>query len=465
TRVGQIGVGSDPDAVAYAAGLGEWIVADAGSGTVSIVNATDNRSVANLTVGIYPDSIALIPGRALAIVANGYSDNLSLINLTDDRVVRTLPGGAFPADVAFDTETGQIVVADALSGELQAENLSGGNLTSVSVGRSADGLAIDAATGVWVSIDSESDRLAFVPAANRTMEETLEVGSDPTQVVFDPGTGSIYVVNLGAASLMVVVPQLYRVTARQLGLPAGTPWSVTLAGGPTFETATPTMEWNATNGSYAYTVGSSYPDRVDPAPGRFSVQGTPDSLTFLFRQPFNVSVSETGSPIGSAWWLNLSDGQSFESHHAALTFEEVNGSYRYLAACSTPNRAHVSGWLNLSGAPVTLRLEFRSLYPVTVVATGIAPGTGWTLTLSNGVSVVSAGASVSLPLVNGTYGFRASAPGEGRIPVVGQFSVAGAPLALSIAFRPFLSPVTFEETGLPNGTAWTIHFENGTLLT
>ncbi|EQD69611.1 thermopsin precursor, partial [mine drainage metagenome] len=106
-----------------------------------------------------------------------------------------------------------------------------------------------------------------------------------------------------------------------------------------------------------------------------------------------------------------------------------------------------------------------SLYPVTVVATGIAPGTGWTLTLSNGVSVVSAGASVSLPLVNGTYGFRASAPGEGRIPVVGQFSVAGAPLALSIAFRPFLSPVTFEETGLPNGTAWTIHFENGTLLT
>lgn len=464
TLVGQISVGADPDAVAYAADLGEWIVADSGSGTVSIVNATDGQSVANLTVGVYPDSIALVPGRPLAIVANGFSDNLSVINLTSNRVATSLSGGPFPADVTFDAETHQIVVADSLSGELEAWNLTGGNFTSASVGAVPASLAVDAATGVWISVDESSDSLVFVSAANRTVEETLTVGSGPTQAVVDPETGSIYVVNLGAASLMVVVPQLYLVTAGQFGLPAGTLWSVTLAGGPTIDSTGRTMEWSATNGSYVYTVASSYPDRIDPAPGRFDVAGSPANLSFLFRQPFNVSVAETGNPLGSSWWLNLSNGQSFESRQNSFTFGEVNGSYRFLASSAVSDLAPVAGWLNLSGAPVTLQLEFRVQYPVTLVVSGITPGANWSLTLSNGVRLTSLGSSVSLALVNGTYGYRVSAPAQGLLPVLGNFTVAGVPLALSIQFEPFRSPVTFGEQGLPVGMGWAIHFENGTTL-
>ncbi len=465
TLVGQIPVGSDPDAVAYASDPGDWIVADAGSGTVSIVNASDGASVANLTVGTYPDSIALVPGRPLAIVANGYSDNLSLINLTTLRVVKTLPGGLYPAGVVFDGETGQIVVADALSGELEAENLTGGNLTAASVGAAPVSVAVDASTGVWATVDQDSDRLAFVSAVNGTVEEHLGVGSDPTQALVDPETGTIYVVNLGAASLTVVVPQLYAVTAGEFGLPGGTLWSVSIAGGPTFDSTEPTMTWNATNGSYAYTVASPYPDRIDPLPGAFVVQGSAADLSFLFRQPFNVSVTETGTPIGSAWWLNLSDGQSFEAHQGSLTFEEVNGSYRFVATSSVPDRAPVTGWLNLSGAALALALEFRQQYPVTFVASGTVPGASWSLNLSNGVDLTSGGPSLSVALVNGTYGYRASAPAQGRLPVDGNLTVAGVPLALSIRFVPFQSPVTFEEDGLPAGIGWSVHFENGTTLT
>ena len=462
TLVGQIAVGMDPDAVAYAADLGEWIVADSGSGTVSIVNATDRQPVANLTVGVYPDSIALVPGQPLAIVANGFSDNLSVINLTAPRVVATLPGGAFPAGVVFDSETGQIVAADSLSGALEAWNLTGGNFTSAGLGATPSSLTVDPATGVWISVDESSGALEFVSAANRTVEETLRVGSDPTQAIVDPETGSIYVVNLGAASLMVVVPQLYPVTAGQFGLPAGTLWHVTLAGGPTIDSTGRTMEWNATNGSYAYTVSSSYPDRIDPAPGRFTVQGSAAALSFDFREPFNVSVTEAGSPLGSAWWLNLSDGQSFQSHQSSFAFGEVNGSYRFRATSALPDLAPVTGWLNITGDPVALQLEFRVQYPVTLVVSGIASGVGWNLTLSNGVNLTSSGTALSVALVNGTYGYRATAPGQGFLPAHGRFTVAGVPLVLTIRFLPFRVSVTFEERGLPAGVAWSIHFANGT---
>jgi len=462
--IGQVPVGSDPDAVAYDAGLGEWIVADGGSGTVSILNATRDAIVANVTVGIYPDSIALVPGGTLAVVANGYSDNLSVLNLSQDRVVATLGGGLDPVDAIFDAETSQVLVADALSGEIEAWNLTGGSPTAASVGSGPISVAVDPATGAWITADQTSNSLAIVPPGNRSVQDRVTVGSDPTQVLVDPVTGTIYVVDLGSASLSVVVPELYPVSAREFGLPNGAAWSLVLDGGPTVVSTQPTLSWKLTNGTYRYRVISSYPDRIDPAPGRFVVNGSLVPLSFLFRQPYTISIAEVGSPTGSPWWFNLSNGQSFVSRGPSLQFPEVNGSFAYLATTSVPNRAPVSGELNVSGAPESLSLRFRAQYPVTILAVGVAPGAVWTFNLSGGIGRTTDGLSISLPLVNGSYAYRATAPDSGRLPVTGRFNVSGAPVVLTVRFDPYFSPVTFTETGLPAGMGWSIHFENGSSL-
>ena len=465
SQVGQIAVGADPDAVAYAAGLGEWIVANGGAGTVSILNATDDAPVANLTVGIYPDSIALVPGQDLAVVANGYSDNLSVLNLSVNRVVATLAGGLDPVDAVYDPMTAQVLVADALSGQIEAWNLTGGNFSAASVGATPISLAVDPATGAWIAADQASSSLAIVPPGNRSVQDRVPVGSDPTQVLVDPLTGTIYVVDLGSASLSVVEPQLYPVNASEFGLPLGTGWSLRLAGGPTVDSTARTLAWNLTNGTYRYQVVSLYPDRIDPAPGSFVVDGAPLELQFLFRQPYTISVAEIGTPNGSAWWFNLSDGQSFVSRGPSLEFPQVNGTFAYLATTSVPDRAPVSGELNVSGAPQSLRVRFRSQFPVTVLAVGLPPGAAWTFNLSGGGARTTDGLSMSFPLVNGSYAYRAGAPDSGRMSVSGRFNVSGAPLALTIRFVPFLSPVTLTVSGLPAGMGWSIQFENGTTLT
>jgi len=461
TLVGQWAVGLDPDAVAYSSEAGEWIVANGGSGTVSILNATNGSLVANLTVGIYPDSIAVIPNGTTAFVANAYSDNVSVINLSDNRVTRSLPGGLYPSGIVYDPETQQILIADSLSGELEAWNLTGNTTSFTSVGLSPISLSVDTNTGVWVAIDEGSNSLAFVDAANHTILEDLSVGLDPTQVVFDPESGSIYVVNLDAASLMVVVPQLYPVVAQEFGLPNGTAWTMTIQGGPTVRSSTRSLTWNTTNGTYDYTVTSRYPNRIDPAPGTFVVAGGAYELSLLFQQPFGVVVNETGNPSGTPWWLNLSDGQSFESREPSLTFPEVNGTYGYIATSSDRGRAPVRGHLTVEGGAVFLSFVFEEQFPVTVLTFGLPSGAVWYWNVSGIGSQSESGPSASLVAVNGTYRYTAVAPGSGLTPLTGGFVVVGSPIVVTLRFVPMLYSVTFLARGLPEGTGWSIRFENG----
>ena len=93
------------------------------------------------------------------------------------------------------------------------------------------------------------------------------------------------------------------------------------------------------------------------------------------------------------------------------------------------------------------------------------------------ISVVT-GSQVGLP--NGTYGFVVGRPTNYvATPVYGTFTVAGAAVLVNVSFVPGSStagglspgrafpannatsfPVTFQESGLPSGTAWTVLINN-----
>ena len=78
--------------------------------------------------------------------------------------------------------------------------------------------------------------------------------------------------------------------------------------------------------------------------------GTPGDWTNHTTPPVTYSVQfhETGLPSGSVWWVNLTNGQSFDSGASTLSFEEPKGTYSYSAVAN--GFVTVSGKLTVSGS-------------------------------------------------------------------------------------------------------------------
>lgn len=177
----------------------------------------------------------------------------------------------------------------------------------------------------------------------------------------------------------------------------------------------------------------------------------------LFRFP--VSFTESGLPSGSSWSVTV-NGTTESSTTSRITFTEPVGTYNYTATVA--GSGSTNGTFTLTGASLTVPLRF---YPVTFQETGLASGTGWSVTI-NAVTGGATTASIGFSLANGTYSFGVSAiPGYSVSPASGQITVKGAAVAKSIVFTPIRAtyPVNFTETGLPSGTSWSVTL-NGTLL-
>lgn len=101
-----------------------------------------------------------------------------------------------------------------------------------------------------------------------------------------------------------------------------------------------------------------------------------------------------------------------------------------------------------------------TLYPITIAETGLPAGTAWMVTLAN-ASVTSSTSQARFFEPNGTYLWSVAPPtGYLVTPAAGTVTVDGAAADVALAFRPAAPPgtypVTFRETGLPTGTAWSV---------
>ncbi len=76
-------------------------VTNAGSGNVSVINATTHSVATTITVGLTPEQIAITPNGAFAYVANFVSNTVSVIATASNTVVATVPVGANPTGVAI----------------------------------------------------------------------------------------------------------------------------------------------------------------------------------------------------------------------------------------------------------------------------------------------------------------------------------------------------------------------------
>ena len=271
--------------------------------------------------------------------------------------------------------------------------------------------------------------------------------------------GAAFTVNI---EFMEVV---YSVNITESGIPEGYTWYVTLSNGLTFSSDFPYLVLALPNGTYTYTA-HSYGQIYKPVsyPGSFTVNGSSLSQGIVFTKVvYNLTLLETGLPPGTQWGVAI-DGQVIYSNGTSLSLMVSNGSYYYrITGVPGYHPTLSSGYLTVSGENATYAIVWSpNYYTVSFDETGLTTGSIWQVLLNHQIG--EAVGQLNFLEVNGTYSFTIfQIQGYSISPVVGNISVKGNSVTVSILFTPILYTLNFTESGLPSGTVWNLSLSNGAL--
>lgn len=119
--------------------------------------------------------------------------------------------------------------------------------------------------------------------------------------------------------------------------------------------------------------------------------------------------------------------------------------------------AVVWGGFNTSGVLIPWFTQVPVVsFPVSFTERGLPAGTSWSVTL-NGTRLISAGPTISFRELDGSYPFSIeNPPGFASSPSAGTVRVDGPYAGLEVDFSQVSYRVTFNESGLPAGTNWSV---------
>jgi hypothetical protein len=188
------------------------------------------------------------------------------------------------------------------------------------------------------------------------------------------------------------------------------------------------------------------------------------SVVFSAAALYALTAAETGLPIGTQWYLNvtgwLAVGSTSTSASADLPnrTDQLEFNTLNLSFAPIPPSASVT----VSGAPVGMSVAFQSVvhYSVSFNETGLPAGTLWYVNITHMTSLNSTGSTISTLLPNGSYAFTTASangsytpsPASGTVPVNGGSAYTRVSFSLSVGGTDY--SVTLNESGLPNGSVW-----------
>ncbi|MCI4368615.1 MAG: hypothetical protein L3K09_03525 [Thermoplasmata archaeon] len=181
-----------------------------------------------------------------------------------------------------------------------------------------------------------------------------------------------------------------------------------------------------------------------------------DLAGFIAPRPSHARLSSGPRPIerfGEALAYDWNDGYALLFGGSDLRFNPMNDTWAF----------HAGNWTNLTNysAPP----PSHDLFNVTFRESGLPVGVSWSVSFGNLSAQSTWVSNTSTILVenlfNGTYGFVfGNVSGYTAHPSSGVAVVSGVDLAIGVTFSPVTAAgeytVTFNETGLPVGTSWSV---------
>lgn len=218
---GIANVGSEPTGVAVNQAGTRAYSANAGSHSVSVINADTDLSVATVQVGQRPQNLALTPDGRHVYVTNLESDTVSVIDTATNSVTSTVAVGQDPFGVAIaQTSNGPRAYVSEESGHVTVIDT---NATPPAVVDTID--VMQAPENVAVSADGSKayvvglanaglGQVMMINTANNTVETRLDLpGSTPWGVATNPTGGSLYVTDTDNGNVLVIDPAISTVTS------------------------------------------------------------------------------------------------------------------------------------------------------------------------------------------------------------------------------------------------------------
>jgi DNA-binding beta-propeller fold protein YncE len=516
--VATVPVGNASAGLTYDASTGEVFVTNSyevytgnnSTGNVSVISDRSNKVVATVTVGDEPVAATWDPANGYIYVSNyaggtisilaasntsplstvtfnetGLASNtmwnLSIGNVSDFNlngpILFTLANGTYPFKLG--TVPGYSAVPE--SGNITVNGSA--VLTSIAfyplpppsrylIGFDETGLP----SGTIWSVNLEG-AVAYSSAAligyavgNGTYSFAIDTVSGYSAT---PQSGNL-TVNGSSISATIVFhllppPTSYLATFRETGLPSGGSWSVTV-GGEEQNSTNPEISFDLTNGTYPFEVADSVGYTAIPDSGSVIVEGSALSESVVFTLvKYSVTFIEAGLPPGTDWSVRL-NGSSQVSELGNITFTEPNGTYDYTARTSDPAYAPASyaGSVVVDGAPAHVDVAFISTETtINFTESGLPAGTNWTVSIG-GEQLETSAAHILFSELNGTYAYTVGVvTGYAASPASGSVDVNGTPVAVPISFtaiQPATYTVTFQETGLPAGTNWSVTLATRTMF-
>jgi len=478
TLVGTVYVDGSPKLAAYDSGNGYVYVPNVGPNDVSVISGT--TLVGTVSVGSIPEFAAYDSCNRYVYVANYDSESVSVISGTS--VVATVPVGSDPSFVTYDSGNGCVYVTNEGSGNVSVIGVT----ASYSVTFTESGAPWSPYVFWWVTLNGA------VEASNTTSSSisfgelngtySYTVGSI-AGYASSPSSGWVTVNGMNVSlTVTFTAVSTYFVTFSEIGLAAGTSWTVTM--GFPLSTNTSTMTFLDPNGTYAYTVGSVSGYTSSPSSGSVTLAGSSQTVVVTFNAfapgTFAVTFTESGLPSGTEWPMSLAGpitGQFLawvtkNSTTSSIVFAGlVNGTYAF-EGDPVPgySASPSSGILTVNGAPVSESVVFtRAPNTVTFTESGMPPAAGGGVAFNGGgLTPFDAGGTVRFgSLVNGSYNYTISAA-TGYYQLVSSnpsspVTVNGSNVTVSVVFEAIYN-VTFTETGVPVGYNWSVTL-NGTMKT
>ena len=432
---------------------------------------TQNQYIGNITVRSYPVGVAFDPYNNYMYVSNSGNSSVSVINQSNV-VIRNILVQYTPYGIAFDPYNNYIYVDNFGSNTVSVINQSNIVIKNITVQSNPYGIAFDPYNDYMYVTNLASGTVSVINQSNVVIKN-ITGQSYPEGIAFDPYNDYMYVTNFLTATVSILSSThdiaFYNVQFTEKGLPTGTTWNITLSGRH-FSSDSNMISIRLTPAEYTYSATNSNSSYL-PVKGTFDVSSNMIVNVQFPEKMYHITFTETGLPSGTAWYLNLTNGQSFMNNTDKISFYEPNGSYAYTTSSAegrTYSSSMSSGTFQVAGSPYSSSVVFSEVtYQVTFKETGLPLGTTWYLNLTDGQAFTSSSNSISFSEPNGSYAYIISSD-KGRTysssMSSGTFIILGSPYSLSVTFSEVTYQVTFTETGLPSGTAWYISLDNSSLF-
>jgi YVTN family beta-propeller protein len=422
--VTTVTVGVCPEGVTYDSATREVYVTDticSSFGNVTVINGTTNTVAATIPFGwyTYPDAIVYDQSNGLLYASNAFAGNVSIIDGSTRQVIGTVGAGEHPSDLVYDPTNGVVYVAD--TGGNDVAILNGSTGAEVGTLRSTygpAGLAYDDANRDLYVSNYFSDNVSVINTSTGRVVASIPVGAFPQGVEYDPANGDLYVANCNSNNVSVIRGSSNSVVATVV---AGVcPDEITLD--------------SSTGDLYVSDLGPS--NEIDGIPGNVTVIDGGSNRAI-------ASIPTGTGPLGAA-------------------YDPENGDI-YVACFITGNLTVIDG-----ATERTVDSIHIGLYPTELafdpqdgelfVATG-RPGN---VAYSDQVAAVNISTDTLLGEVSvGTDSWAVAFDAATMLLFTTNTGSGTVSLLRPTVYPPPQYTVTFQETGLPGDTSWSVTL-NGT---